>query len=234
MGTVKRKGRCDGCGNSPRVLTEIESGQWVCVTCLREIRGPQRRQDLATPKQVASLRQQGFSVPDTLPKTEYRRLSLMIVLRDRGVPFSQSATLEELEAIERRTFVNHQFTKLAGVSHRNRDGTDRQQIIARCSAGEVLVLRHEEGNPADPNAVAVFRENGEQLGYLSREDAEAVFGGARRRWQYSAVISAILDDGVKGHWRGVAISLVYANPTVDSTSIQRYVADLSARFRNTG
>ena len=114
----------------------------------------------------------------------------MIVLRDRVLWFSQSATLEELEAIERRTFVNHQFTKLAGVSHRNRDGTDRQQIIARCSAGEVLVLTHEEGNPADPNAVAVFRENGEQLGYLSREAAQAVFGGARRRWQYSAVISA--------------------------------------------
>ena len=33
------KGTCEGCGNSPRVLTKIESGQCVCRTCLREIRG---------------------------------------------------------------------------------------------------------------------------------------------------------------------------------------------------
>jgi hypothetical protein len=32
------KGTCDGCGNSPRVLTKIESDQRVCRTCLREIR----------------------------------------------------------------------------------------------------------------------------------------------------------------------------------------------------
>ena len=30
---------CDGCGNWPRVLKKIESGQYVCRTCLREIRG---------------------------------------------------------------------------------------------------------------------------------------------------------------------------------------------------
>jgi len=30
---------CDGCGNSFRVLTKLESGQYVCRTCLREIRG---------------------------------------------------------------------------------------------------------------------------------------------------------------------------------------------------
>lgn len=33
----KPEGACDGCGNSSRKLTQIESGQWVCVTCLREI-----------------------------------------------------------------------------------------------------------------------------------------------------------------------------------------------------
>lgn len=36
------KGRCEGCGNSPRVLTRIESGQHICQTCLREIRGSLR------------------------------------------------------------------------------------------------------------------------------------------------------------------------------------------------
>ena len=33
------RGVCDGCGNWPRALTRIESGQYVCRPCLREIRG---------------------------------------------------------------------------------------------------------------------------------------------------------------------------------------------------
>jgi ribosomal protein S14 len=33
-----RKGTCEGCGNTSRVLSQVESGQWVCRTCLREIR----------------------------------------------------------------------------------------------------------------------------------------------------------------------------------------------------
>jgi hypothetical protein len=33
------KGTCDGCGNWPRILTKIESGQYICRTCLREIHG---------------------------------------------------------------------------------------------------------------------------------------------------------------------------------------------------
>jgi len=230
----KADGICDGCGNSPRQLTQIESGQWVCRSCLQEIRGPQRPKDRATPEQIAHLRQMGFNVEDDLPKKEYRRLTEMSTLRERGVPFDSSATLEELEAIERKTYVNHRSTNVAGVSHSNRDGTNRQKIIARCSAGEVLVLRHEKNNPVDPNAIAVFRQNGEQVGYLSREDAGDVLERSKQGWRYTAVISKILDDGVRGHWRGVGLSLVYAHPTVDLTTIQKHVADLSEKFRNGG
>ena len=228
----KPDGICDGCGNSPRQVAQIESGQWVCRSCLREIRGPQRPKSLATPEQIAHLREQGFNVPDDLPKLEYRRLAEIIVLRGRGVPFNMAATLEELEAIDRRTYVNHRSTNLAGVSHINGDGTNRQRIIARCSAGEVLVLTHEVDNPADPNAIAVFRQNGEQLGYLNREEAEDVLRHSRDGWQYVAVISKILDDGVRGHWRGVGLSLVYAHPTVDMTIVQKHVADLSTKYWN--
>lgn len=35
---LKIKATCDGCGNPRRVLAKIESGQWVCRTCVREIR----------------------------------------------------------------------------------------------------------------------------------------------------------------------------------------------------
>ena len=40
MAAEKRRGKCEGCEQSPRVLTQIESGQWVCRACRLEIRGP--------------------------------------------------------------------------------------------------------------------------------------------------------------------------------------------------
>ena len=73
MGKHRPKGICEGCGNSPRALTQIESGEWVCQTCLREIRGP--RQDFVCPEAVASLRRKGFDVPDKVTREEYNRLS---------------------------------------------------------------------------------------------------------------------------------------------------------------
>lgn len=58
------------------------------------------------------------------------------------------------------------FTKIAGVSHENSDGTFRQSIIKRCRPGEILRLVREPNNAHDANAVKVLRRNGEQLGYL--------------------------------------------------------------------
>ena len=232
MGKHKPKGLCDGCGNSPRGLTQIESGQWVCATCLREIRGPQRPKHLATPEQIARLRENGINVPDDLPKMEYRRLYEMIILRERGVPFNSSATLEELETLERKTYVNHRSVNVAGVSHNNRDGTNRQEIIARCVAGEVLRLKHEDDNPVDPNAVAVVRLSSEQLGYLHREDAEEVLNKSKEGWMYAGVISKILNDGVRGHYLGVGMSLVYALSTADKAVVTKHLNDLVRKFRN--
>ena len=60
------------------------------------------------------------------------------------------------------------FTKIAGVSHENSDGTSRQSVIKRCRPGDVLRLVREPNNPHDANAVKVLRRNGEQLGYLPR------------------------------------------------------------------
>ena len=58
------------------------------------------------------------------------------------------------------------FTKIAGVTHRNKDRKSRQSLIARCSVGEELILEREPDNPVDPNAIKVCRTSGEQLGYI--------------------------------------------------------------------
>jgi ribosomal protein L37AE/L43A len=69
----KRKGECEGCGKRPRVLRRIDSGQWLCQKCLREIRPP-RPKHLATAKQLAYARALGFDVSDNATKEEVGEL----------------------------------------------------------------------------------------------------------------------------------------------------------------
>ena len=62
---------------------------------------------------------------------------------------------------------------VVGESHHNRNGTSRQDILAKCNPGDPVRLLHEANNPADPNAVAVNTAYG-MVGYLKREDAAEV------------------------------------------------------------
>ncbi len=63
------------------------------------------------------------------------------------------------------------FTKIAGVTHRNKDRKSRQRLIAQCRVGEELILEREPDNPVDPGAVRVLRLTGEQLGYIPAQVA---------------------------------------------------------------
>jgi hypothetical protein len=83
------------------------------------------------------------------------------------------------------------FTKVAGVSHRNRSGSYRQRILRRCSAPEELRLVGEPDNPVDPNAIAVCRENGEQLGYLNRRLAADMHDWLAEGEHWSAVLTEV-------------------------------------------
>lgn len=58
------------------------------------------------------------------------------------------------------------FTKIAGVTFENKDGTFRQDVLAKCRIGEELSLVREPDNPVDRNAIRIMRCNGEQLGYV--------------------------------------------------------------------
>ena len=69
----------------------------------------------------------------------------------------------------------HDFhTKLVGVTRRNDDGSERQEIISQCELGERLFLKRESDNPKDSNAIAAVRASYEMLGYLSAERAKSL------------------------------------------------------------
>lgn len=66
-------------------------------------------------------------------------------------------------------------SKIAGVTHRNPDGSRRQKLLKRCRVNDPLTLLREPRNRHDRNAVAVFRwGTNEQLGYITAAAAETV------------------------------------------------------------
>ncbi|MCA8989788.1 MAG: HIRAN domain-containing protein [Planctomycetaceae bacterium] len=71
--------------------------------------------------------------------------------------------------------IRHYETQVAGGSHKNDDGTSRQEIISACSSGEFLWMEHEQGNKYDKHATRIIRANGQQLGYVPAHIAEEIY-----------------------------------------------------------
>ncbi|MEE1877824.1 HIRAN domain-containing protein [Altererythrobacter litoralis] len=62
---------------------------------------------------------------------------------------------------------------IVGESYDTKDGTPRQNVLARVDPGDRVTLEREPDNPRDPNAVAVVWK-GYDIGYLPREDASTL------------------------------------------------------------
>lgn len=73
-------------------------------------------------------------------------------------------------------------TKAVGVTHRNDDGTSRQELIEYLRPGETLELVRDRYNEHDSNAVEILDGGGIQLGFLRRALA--------------AKIAPLMDDGI--------------------------------------
>jgi hypothetical protein len=78
-------------------------------------------------------------------------------------------------------------TKIAGASFQNADGSSRSSTIKKCEPMELLHLELDPDNPADPNAIAVKRVDGSQLGYLERRVASDLHQDAGKSVSWSAV-----------------------------------------------
>jgi hypothetical protein len=98
------------------------------------------------------------------------------------------------------------FTKIAGVTHRNKDRKSRQRLIGQCRVGEELVLEREPDNPVDPDAIRVLRVTGEQLGYIPAHVAASGLGKDLDRGERPKCRIANLTGGA-GLTRGVNIEI---------------------------
>jgi hypothetical protein len=119
--------------------------------------------------------------------------------------------------------VRHFHTKIVGVTHRNDDGSDRQNLIRNCRLFEALVLDHQEDNPHDANAVRVCRQNGKQLGYLNSKLAAEVVSKSKRGYRFVAFVKDITGGKRKGQSLGVNLLIIVAESGIGDSQIKEYL-----------
>lgn len=86
---------------------------------------------------------------------------------------------------------------VVGVQFANNDKSksNRRFEIMLCAPGELVDLRPEPRNPADPNAVAVFSARGIQLGYLTAERCGRIGALIREGREVRAIFQGEADFG---------------------------------------
>lgn len=98
------------------------------------------------------------------------------------------------------------FTKVAGTTFKRKDGTHGQDFIRDCHVGEVLDILPEPDNRVDPNAIRIYRRNGDQLGYFSADIAAAMMPCLLRGWTYRVSVKDITGGGPRRR-RGVNLKV---------------------------
>ena len=129
------------------------------------------------------------------------------------------AEQRQLEADAFDAFMSGQAAKLranwlhasiAGVTHRNENGSQRQPHVRALSPYESLELRAEPANKFSTTAVAVFDLSDNQLGYVP----EFLCGDVFRAIQAGGIAEAYVahvGESVKGTW-GAGIGVLWAKP----------------------
>jgi hypothetical protein len=104
-------------------------------------------------------------------------------------------------------------TKVAGVTGKNHDGTDRQHLIAAACMKHgrrprlPLALIREPDNPHDPNAVAVAHGDIGILGHVPKELAAKLSPDIDAGCEVNAVMTSINGGDQPGHHYGLRIKI---------------------------
>jgi hypothetical protein len=71
-------------------------------------------------------------------------------------------------------YVQPLYTNIVGVTKKNPDGTDRQELLKKCKEGQELALVLDPDNPYDKNAIKICTLAGHQLGWIAKEDTTEI------------------------------------------------------------
>jgi hypothetical protein len=101
----------------------------------------------------------------------------------------------------------------------------------RCKHLEQLILVHEEDNQFDPNAIAVKRENDEQLGHLSADLAETVADDIRRGYRYGVLVAGFTGGTEDFSTVGCKLLVIVSEPGVSDQEAVDYINQVVATDR---
>lgn len=122
--------------------------------------------------------------------------------------------------------IRYKFAKVAGVTFPNDDGTERQDVLARCTPGEQLVLQHDAYNDYSIFATKVLRANGEQLGHAPEYLAEQIVERADEGYRIIGVLTDITGGTVERPTLGANFCTFFVDRDVPETELTAYAKEL--------
>ncbi len=123
--------------------------------------------------------------------------------------------------------LRHSFAKVAGVSFRNDDWTERQDVIDKCRAGEMLYFEHDAQNRFSTYATKVLRaETKEQLGHVPEYLASHVLEQMEDGYGVVGYITAITGGYGDQPIHGVNMLIIYFARDISSEEYHAYVDPL--------
>jgi hypothetical protein len=122
--------------------------------------------------------------------------------------------------------IDHFFTKVAGVTFPNADGSSRQRIIRKLSLYEQLILDTEPDNPKDPFAVRILRKNGQQVGYMWSKYGRQLHDHKAANRFYEVFVIQLTGGTDDKPERGVNLLVVHHEHDLPASQVQRYIKKL--------
>ena len=114
------------------------------------------------------------------------------------------------------------YSKIAGVSFNNTDGSQRQNHLSILENQRIplpLILKPEPENPYDPYAIAVLSPSGEQLGYLRRSLSYSISQMLEYSYHISVELIEITGLHEASHNYGANIRIRFEEPCFDLDSL---------------
>ena len=145
-----------------------------------------------------------FKIPGINKSYSY---NLLDTANDNDDDDKNTDNIEEIVSVTSSSF----FSKIAGVSYKNDNGTERQKILRKMKnegcKGEKLYLQLDPNNQYDKNAVKVLNQDNEQLGYLKHDVAMEISERLKRGEKVTVVVSEIT-GGDNGTSLGCNIKII--------------------------
>lgn len=141
-------------------------------------------------------------------------------------PKAKKATKKKAPKKQAAPRIRHLFSKVAGVTFENKDGSDRQQIVSMCKPREYLSLVHEPSNRYSDVATQVLRLSGEQLGYLPEHLAEDVCEMRESGLDVAAYVTQITGGSSDRPTRGANIAVFIAEPECKPEDVSQYIKNV--------